>query len=94
MALCSGSKKSTQSDSNSDFDDEVRDELVGDSHKGPLKNRGILLKTCKKRKHTSNLTRHTHSTAHAAVPRGPPKWHNKALPRARPASLEGLNPLE
>jgi hypothetical protein len=40
MALCSGSKKSTQSDSNSDFDDEVCDELVGDSHKGPLKNRG------------------------------------------------------
>jgi hypothetical protein len=27
MALSSGSKKSTQSDSDSDFDDEVRDEL-------------------------------------------------------------------
>jgi hypothetical protein len=74
---------------------------VGDSHKGPLKTGGILLKTCKKRKHTSNLTRNTHGTAHAAVApvahqsgparrsleQGPPRSRARApLERAPPRS--------
>jgi hypothetical protein len=44
--------------------------FVRDSHEGPLKNGGILLKTCKNAKRKPNLgpnTKYTHNTIHAAV---------------------------
>jgi hypothetical protein len=54
MALSSGSKKSTQSDSDSDFDDEVRDELPFLRQENErlgllLDNRDDMLREAKKR---------------------------------------------
>jgi flagellar motility protein MotE (MotC chaperone) len=53
MALSSGSKKSTQSDSDSDFDDEVRDQLPflcqeNDRIGSLLDNRDDMLRKAKK----------------------------------------------
>jgi hypothetical protein len=72
--------------------------FVGYSHEGPLKRRGeSCLKPAKnKTKHTSSLTRNTH-TRHGprcGGPRGPPRRPSKTLPRARSASLEGSRSLE
>jgi hypothetical protein len=56
---------------------------VGDSHEGPLKNRGeSCLKPAKnaKRKHTSNLTQniHTQHSPRRGGPHGPPERPSKA----------------
>jgi hypothetical protein len=72
--------------------------FVGYSHEGPLKRRGeSCLKPAKnKTKHTSSLTRNTH-TRHGprcGGPRGPARRPSKTLPRARSASLEGLRSLK
>jgi hypothetical protein len=66
---------------------------VGDSHEGPLRNGGILLKTCKKHKtqtHLEHNTKHTHTAqAHAAMApaahQSGPTRHplEQGLPRSR-----------
>jgi hypothetical protein len=66
---------------------------VGDSPKGPLKNWGILLKTCKKpKRNTSHLNARTRHGPHCGGPRGPPEWPSQRPPRAGSASLEGSRP--
>jgi hypothetical protein len=71
---------------------------VGDSHEGPLKNRGeSCLKLAKNAKRKANLepnTKHTQHDPHRSGPRGSPKWRGKAPPRARSALLDGSRPLE
>jgi hypothetical protein len=70
---------------------------VGDSHEGPLKNRGeSCLKPAKNTKRKTNLgpnAKHTHNTIHAVVaPAAHRSGPAKRPPRARSASLEGSNP--
>jgi hypothetical protein len=57
-----------------------------------LKNRGILLKTCKKKtktKYTSYLNARTRHDPRCGDPRGPPERPSQRPPRAGSASLEG-----
>jgi hypothetical protein len=68
--------------------------LVGDSHKGPLNNRGNPLKTHKKcnRELTHEPKTHALNVRSPGGPRGLPKRHSRMPPRARSASLEGCTP--
>jgi hypothetical protein len=64
---------------------------VGDNHEGPLKNRGesYLRHAKNKTKHTSSLTRNTH-TRHGprcSGPRGPPRRPSKTPARAHSSGL-------
>jgi hypothetical protein len=69
--------------------------LSGTDTRVPKKPGGILLKTCKKTKHTSSLTQNicTQHSPRRDGPRFPPERPNKAPPRAGSASLEGSRPL-
>jgi hypothetical protein len=70
--------------------------LSGTDTRVPKKPGGILLKTCKKTKHTSSLTQNicTQHSPRRGGPCGPPERPNKAPPRAGSVSLEGSCSLE